>query len=146
VYLLDTNIVSTFLDRRRNSQILTRRILSQPPENLFINIVTIEEMMQGELGSINRLRHKPRVVVAYQGFEALFSALNRFQIVSYTDEIDRTYRSMTLEQKRVGTQDCRIAATAIALGMTVVTANVTDFRKIGTVVIEDWTVDSTANR
>jgi predicted nucleic acid-binding protein len=33
-------------------------------------------------------------------------------------------------------------ATAIALGMTVVTANVTDFRKIGTVGIEDWTVDS----
>jgi predicted nucleic acid-binding protein len=55
VYLLDTNIVSTFLDRRRNSQILTRRILSQPPENLFISVITIEEMMQGELGSINRL-------------------------------------------------------------------------------------------
>jgi tRNA(fMet)-specific endonuclease VapC len=142
VYLLDTNIVSTFLDRRRNSQILTRRILSQPPETLFISVTTIEEMMQGELGSINRLRHKPRVVMAYQGFEELFSALNQFQHISYTDEIDRIYRSMTLEQKRVGTQDCRIAATAIALGMTVVTANVSDFRKIGTVEIEDWTVNS----
>jgi tRNA(fMet)-specific endonuclease VapC len=141
VYLLDTNIVSTFLDQQRNSPLLTRRILKQAPETMFISIITVEEMMQGELGAINRLRHRPNIVTVYRAFEGLFDALHRFQIVSYTNEIDQIYRSMTLAQKRVGTQDCRIAATAIASGFTVVTANTSDFYKIGNVTIEDWTID-----
>jgi tRNA(fMet)-specific endonuclease VapC len=141
VYLLDTNIVSTFLDQQRNSPLLTRRILKQAPETMFISIITVEEMMQGELGAINRLRHRPNIVTVDRAFEGLFDALHRFQIVSYTNEIDQIYRSMTLAQKRVGTQDCRIAATAIASGFTVVTANTSDFYKIGNVTIEDWTID-----
>jgi tRNA(fMet)-specific endonuclease VapC len=140
VYLLDTNIVSNFLDRRRNNLTLTRKILSQPPENLFISIITIEEIMRGELGAVNHVRHKPSVVNVYRGFEDLFDALHRFQIVSYTSQVEQIYRSMTLQQKRVGTQDCRIAATAIALDYTVITANTSDFHKIGGVKVEDWTI------
>lgn len=134
MYLLDTNIISTFLDRRRNSPVLTGRILSQPPENLFVSIITVAEMMRGELGAINRLRHKPNVVQVYAAFEAL----HRFQILAYTSEVEQIDRSMTLEQKRVSTQDCRIAATAIARGFTVITANTKDFQRIGNVMIEDW--------
>jgi tRNA(fMet)-specific endonuclease VapC len=145
VYLLDTNIVSTFLDQRRNSPLLTHRILKQAPETMFISIITVEEMMQGELGAINRLRHRPNIVTVYRAFEDLFDALHRFQVISYTDAIDQIYRSMSLVQKRVGTQDCRIAATAIAGGFTVVTANTSDFYKIGNVTIEDWTIDARMN-
>ncbi len=97
--------------------------------------------MRGELGGIHRLRHKPNVVTVYRAFEGLFEALQRFQVVSYTSEIEQIYQSMSLEQKRVGTQDCRIAATAIAHGFTVVTANTSDFYKIGGVAVEDWTID-----
>ncbi len=141
MYLLDTNIISTFLDQGRNSQFLTRRILNQPPQNLFISIITVEEMMRGELGGIHRLRHRPNVVKVYRAFEGLFEALHRFQIVSYTTEIEQIYQSMSWEQKRVGTQDCRIAATAMSHGFTVVTANTSDFYKIGGVAVEDWTND-----
>ena len=41
--------------------------------------------------------------------------------------------------KRVGTQDCRIAAIARSKGYIVVTANVDDFEKIGIAQVEDWT-------
>jgi tRNA(fMet)-specific endonuclease VapC len=99
-------------------------------------------MMQGELGAVNRLRHQPNVVKAYRGLEDVFDDLHRFQVVSYTQPIDQIYQSMTTQQKRVGTQDCRIAATAVALGYTVVTANTTDFYNIGGVAVEDWTIQS----
>jgi tRNA(fMet)-specific endonuclease VapC len=141
VYLLDTNIISTALDQRRNNQFLAHRILNQSPESIFISIITVEEMMRGELGGIHRLRHKPNVVTVYRAFEGLFEALHRFQVISYTSEIEQIYQSMSLEQKRVGTQDCRIAATAIAHGFTVVTANTHDFYKIGGVAVEDWTIE-----
>jgi tRNA(fMet)-specific endonuclease VapC len=138
VYLLDTNIISTALDQRRNTPLLEHRILSQSPDSIFISIITVEEMLRGELGGIHRLRHKPHVVTVYRAFEGLFEALHRFQVVSYTSEIEQIYQSMSWEQKRVGTQDCRIAATAIALDYTVVTANKADFVKIGGVRLEDW--------
>jgi tRNA(fMet)-specific endonuclease VapC len=141
VYLLDTNIVSTLLDQRRSNQFLAHTTLKQPSDRLFISIITVEEMMRGELGGIHRLRHRPNVVTVYRAFEGLFEALHRFQIVSYTTEIEQIYQSMSWEQKRVGTQDCRIAATAMSHGFTVVTANTSDFYKIGGVAVEDWTID-----
>ncbi len=139
VYLLDTNIVSTFLDRQRNSPNLTKRILSEQPEHLFISLITIEEIMRGALGEVNRFRQKSSIINAYHEFGNLFDALHRFQILPYTDSAHQIYQAMTPEQKRVGTQDCRIAATAISLGYVVVTVNISDFYKIGGVIIEDWT-------
>lgn len=40
MYLLDTSVVSNFLDERRYYPQLTARILSQPPEEIFISIIT----------------------------------------------------------------------------------------------------------
>jgi tRNA(fMet)-specific endonuclease VapC len=140
VYLLDTNIVSLFLDRRRNNPQLTQRILSEPPEHLFISLLTVEEVMRGALASVQRVRHQPSIITAYQEFGSLLDALHVFQSVPYDREAEQIYQTMTAAQKRVGTQDCRIAATAILLGHTVVTANRMDFQKIGGVPIADWTV------
>ena len=39
MYLLDTSIVSNFLDERRYYPQLTAGILSKPPENIFISII-----------------------------------------------------------------------------------------------------------
>jgi tRNA(fMet)-specific endonuclease VapC len=139
MYLLDTSIVSNFLDERRFYPQLTESILSQPPELIFISIITVEEILQGALSSVQKTKRKPSVVVAYQYFEELFSALNQFQILSYTPEAELIYQSLTAKIKRIGTQDCRIAAIAKANKLTVVTVNVNDFIGIGLVDVEDWT-------
>jgi tRNA(fMet)-specific endonuclease VapC len=139
MYLLDTSIVSNFLDERRFYPQLTESILSQPPELIFISIITVEEILQGALSSVQKTKRKPEVAVAYQYFEELFSALNQFQILSYTPEAELIYQSLTAKIKRIGTQDCRIAAIAKANKLTVVTVNVNDFIGIGLVDVEDWT-------
>jgi tRNA(fMet)-specific endonuclease VapC len=127
------------LDKRRNNPKLTRRILSEPPERLFISLLTVEEIMRGALASINRFRQGTDVTRAYKEFGDLFAALHRFQILPYTDEAEQIYQAMNPNQKRVGTQDCRIAATALSLEFVVITANSADFQKIGMVAVEDWT-------
>jgi tRNA(fMet)-specific endonuclease VapC len=139
MYLLDTSIVSNFLDERRFYPQLTELILSQPPELIFTSIITVEEILQGALASVQKTKRKPAVAVAYQYFEELFSALNQFQILSYTPEAELIYQSLTAKIKRIGTQDCRIAAIAKANKLTVVTVNVNDFIGIGLVDVEDWT-------
>ena len=139
MYLLDTSIVSNFLDERRFYPQLTARILNQPPESIFISIITVEEILQGALASIQKAKRKPSVVAAYQYFEELFSALNKFQILDYTSEAELIYQSLPAKIKRIGTQDCRIAAIAKANKFTVVTVNVNDFVAIGLADVEDWT-------
>lgn len=139
MYLLDTSIVSNFLDERRFYPQLTAKILNQPPESIFISIITVEEILQGALASVQKTKRKPSVVVAYQYFEELFSALNRFQILDYTASAELIYQSLPAKVKRIGTQDCRIAAIAKANKFTVVTVNVNDFVAIGLADVEDWT-------
>ena len=139
MYLLDTSIVSNFLDERRYFPQLTQRILSNQPEQLFISVITVEEILQGALAAIQKAKRKSSVTTAYQYFEQLLAALCRFQILSYTVEAEHIYQSLPAKVKRIRTQDCRIAAIAGSKRYIVVTANVTDFKKIGIVDVEDWT-------
>lgn len=139
MYLLDTSVVSNFLDERRYYPQLTTRILSQPPEQIFISIITVEEMLQGALASVQKVKRKSSVTKAYQYFEDLFAALHQFQILSYTPEAESIYQSLPAQVKRIGTQDCRIAAIASASRFTVITVNVNDFVSIGIADVEDWT-------
>ena len=99
----------------------------------------MEEIIQGALASIQKMRQKSSVTDAYRYFEELFAALHYFQILPYTNEAEQIYQSLSTKAKRIGTQDCRIAAIARTKGYILVTANVADFEKIGIVQIEDWT-------
>ncbi len=139
MYLLDTSVISNFLDERRYYPQLTARILNQLPEQIFISIITVEEILQGALASIQKAKRKPSVTGAYQYFEDLFAALHRFQILSYTTEAENIYQSLPAQSKRIGTQDCRIASIASVNGFIVVTVNVNDFVSIGLTEVEDWT-------
>ena len=139
MYLLDTSVVSNFLDERRYYPQLTAKILSQPPEQVFISIITVEEMLQGALASVQKAKRESSVTKAYQYFEDLFSALHRFRILSYTPKAEAIFQSLPTKIKRIGTQDCRIAAIARAYEFTVITINVNDFVNIDLTNVEDWT-------
>ncbi len=76
MYILDTSIVSNYLDRRRNFSQLVEQILSTPPEQIFISIITVEEIIQGALASIQKMRQKSSITDAYRYFEELFAALH----------------------------------------------------------------------
>ena len=138
MYLLDTSVVSNFLDERRYYPQLTTRILNQPSEQIFISIITVEEILQGALASVQKAKRKS-FIKAYQYFQDLFSALHRFQILSYTSEAEAIYQSLPAKIKRIGTQDCRIAAIASANRFTIVTVNANDFVSIDLANVEDWT-------
>ena len=139
MYLLDTSVVSNFLDERRYYPQLTAKILSQPPTQIYISIITVEEILRGALASVQKAKRKSSITKAYQYFEDLFSALHRFQILSYTSEAEEIYQSLSAKTKRIGTQDCRIAAIARANDFTMITVNVKDFISIGLTDVEDWT-------
>ncbi len=70
------------------------------------------------------------------------NALSTFPILSYTDEAENLFLSWTPKQRRIGANDCRIAASAINANLIVVTCNQKDFSAIpglqSGVNLEDW--------
>lgn len=140
MYILDTNIVSNFLRDRSSTSRLRQRILDTSPEQLFITVITVEEILRGALNQINQVRRNTEVVNAYARFSALVNAVNEFQILPYTEEAQQIFGTLPPGILRVGRQDCRIAAIAKSRGFVIVTANVTDFEAIGLAPVEDWTL------
>lgn len=143
MFLLDTDSFSLFL---RGTEPLRTRVLSTPPEQVFISAVTVEETLRGRLQVVAEEREKHargrrnRLPDAYRGLNRLLEDLRLFAVLPYDERADACFQAIPSGVRRVGSQDCRIAAVALARGLTVVTANVRDFERIPGVRLEDWTL------
>lgn len=67
-------------------------------------------------------------------------------IIDYTPQIDALVVELRKQGLRIGTQDLRIAASALARGATIVSRNTRDFGQVPGLKIEDWSVIETAGR
>ena len=135
MFSLDTDTVNGII--RRNPQIL-RRARSVPDADQWISTIVVEEAVGGQIGQINALRSRNRLMGRESQFLAgLMRSLSTLQILPYTDEAEQLYRSWTAKQKRVGPNDCRIAASALLAGFTVITCNGKDFSALPGVIWQD---------
>lgn len=136
MYLLDTDTYSNLL---RGSALIERRLSQVPRGSVYLCAITPEEMLRGRLDAINqaRSRQESRLPIAYDFLMDLLRELNRASVLRYDDDAAQTYSNFSASVRRAGSQDCRIAAVALANNFTVVTSNTAHFAKIG-VVTEDW--------
>ncbi len=74
----------------------------------------------------------------YDGLARLIRDLAEFQILPFDEPAAILFGQFPSSVKRLGSQDCRIAASAVAYNMTVVTAD-KDFSGIPGVTWEDRT-------
>ena len=128
-YLLDTNVVS-YIVRQPHSR-LARRIASLKPDNFAISVVVAAELQYGaqKRGS-KRLTNQ---------LEAVLSAI---KVLPLEPPADRHYGTIRAELERsgqpIGQNDLLIAAHARALGATLITNNLREFRRIPSLIVEDW--------
>ncbi len=136
MFSLDTDTVNGII--RRNPHIL-RRVRSVLNADQWISTIVVEEIVGGQIGRINALRSRNRPVERESQFLAdLIRSLSTLQILPYTDEAEQLYQSWIAKQKRVGPNDCRIAASAILAGFTAITCNGKGFSTIPGVPWQDW--------
>ncbi|MEN8129279.1 MAG: type II toxin-antitoxin system VapC family toxin [Pseudomonadota bacterium] len=128
-YLLDTNILSELV--RRPQGVVAVRIAHEGEESICTSIVVTSELRFGaaKLGS-ERLTTQ---------VERILSAL---EILPLEEPADRRYGELRtyLEQQgtTIGPNDMLIAAHALSLDLTVVTANVSEFLRIPELNVENW--------
>jgi len=131
-YLLDTNILSDVI--RRPDGRVSEHIRRVGEAVICTSVVVAGELRYGaaKLGS-------PRLTERVEGI------LERIEVAPLTGATDAVYGDMRAQLERIGqvigANDLWIAAHALALGCTVVTANEREFARIEGITLENWLAD-----
>jgi tRNA(fMet)-specific endonuclease VapC len=130
-YLLDTDILS-YVARESHAGLLDRMRLVAP-QDLTISVITRAEVEFG-------LRsHPPRRLT----LERMTALLHEIVTLALPEHAATHHCSLRLALQRAGTpigaNDQWIAAHALALGLTVVTNNDREFRRVPGLKVENWT-------
>ena len=128
-YMLDTNAVSQMV--RRPDSALAQRVAALEPDSVAISVIVAAELRYGaERRGSARLTGQ---------LEAVLSAID---VLPLQEPADRHYGAIRSDLERIGLpigrNDLLIAAHARAVGATLVTNNVDEFRRVPSLVIEDW--------
>jgi tRNA(fMet)-specific endonuclease VapC len=130
MYLLDTNACIRILNNS-SSALITRLREHQPDEIALCSIVKSELLYGAQRSS--RIAENLRVLDRF--FEPFYS-------FPFDDSCVQTSGRIRSELERAGTPigpyDLLIAATAVANGRTLITANTREFSRIAGLTIENW--------
>lgn len=138
-YSFDSDTVNGIV---KGNERLLRRLRAVPLTDRWVCTIVVEEVLGKQISHINTLRSQRRPFGRESRFLAdLVAVLSAFQILPYTDEAEALYQSWPAKQKRIGPNDCRIAASALTSGLTVITGNGKDFSLIPGLAWQDWSRD-----
>ena len=136
-WLLDTDHV-TLLERGHPP--LQERLVAISPDSIAVSVVTMEESIRGRLAVLARRSAGERRVRAYSRFIATVQLFGTIRVLPFTMACEELFQELRSSRLRVGSQDLRIAATALVHEMRVVTRNRKDFGRVPGLALEDWSV------
>jgi tRNA(fMet)-specific endonuclease VapC len=140
LYLLDTDHL-TLLERGTAEGFLIKQRLSAfSPDDYGISIVTYLEQTKGWMAQAANAKTPDQEVRAFQFLHQNLRVCTSFAIWEYTPIAAHLCEQFREQKIRVGTQDLRIAAIALANNATLLTRNTRHFARIPSLLFEDWTV------
>lgn len=129
-YLLDTNFCIRVLRDRPAS---LRRRFNDEAEGLCLSTIVLTELLVGAFKSAQPERNRREV----ESFAARLDVLPfDAEAADHAAEIRATLEK---EGRKIGGYDVLIAGQARSRGLTVVTANLREFRRVKGLLVENWT-------
>jgi tRNA(fMet)-specific endonuclease VapC len=129
-FMLDTNTCIELI-RYQNKRVL-RRMKRRSPDDICVSSVTLSELEYGVAKSANPEKNRL----------ALAEFMTPLAIVPYNDTVAPVYGRLRAELEQAGTPigplDTMIAAHALSLGLTVVTGNEREFRRVAGLKVQNW--------
>jgi tRNA(fMet)-specific endonuclease VapC len=137
---LDTDHVTIlrYADNPRCARLAERMRTSG--EEFCIPVICVEEQMRGWLAEINRHRNLHDQVIAYEQLAGLFRFFARWEIVSIDAAAADLFEDLRRRRIRIGTMDLKIAAIAVSQSALLLSANLSDFRQVPGLRVENWLV------
>jgi tRNA(fMet)-specific endonuclease VapC len=131
-YMLDTDTCSYIMKRKYDA--LLQRLVKVPVNDVCISVITKSELLFGVEISPRRRQD-----------EAALAAFLRYpEVLDFPDEACGHYAKIRADLKAhgtmIGANDLLIAAHARSLGLTLITNNTREFRRVRGLSIENWAV------
>jgi tRNA(fMet)-specific endonuclease VapC len=137
--LLDTDHISLAL---RGNTAIVDRLMHLKPSQWAVSVVSIQEIFNGWITSLNDPRYQDRQVELYTRLWKSNEFFQGAQVLNFDTAADQIYQQLRqsyprLDKRRLE-KDVKIAAIAIANQATVITRNRRDFEQVPGLQIEDW--------
>ena len=116
------------------------RLSAVPEEEIVTCIVVYEEQMRGWMAEIARIQTGTGFIVPYDSLAITLSIYCAMTALPFDERAATQFDDLKRQRIRVGTQDLKIAAIALANGATVITRNTQDFARVPNLKFEDWSV------
>lgn len=128
-YLLDTNIVIYVIKKR---PIKALEFFNKHASRMAISSITLSELIYGA--------EKSQQIE--KNLEAIEDFISHLEVLPYDSKASLHYGKIksTLEKKGtiIGENDIHIAAHAISQGLTLVTNNLKEFKRVPNLALENW--------
>jgi tRNA(fMet)-specific endonuclease VapC len=136
---LDTNLVTVVIDGARHPlyERLARR-LDEVPGGPVVTIVSFQESMKGWLAYCSKARTPEQYIEATRKLHIALDFYADIEILDFDADAAAVFKKLDKAKLKVGTMDLRIAAIVLANGGTLLSANLSDFRKLPGLAVEDW--------
>ena len=132
-YMLDTNVCIHAI--KKKSWTVIANILRHDPDELCISAITYAELMHG----VEKSQEPKRNRIALTLF---LSSITILEFDSYAaEEYGKVRAELEKNGTPIGPMDTLIAGHARAEGMTLVTNNTREFRRVEELDVEDWATE-----
>lgn len=135
--VLDTDHLSELEVRSPAGQRLLTR-LGRAREDTVITAVTCEEQLRGWLAEIKRHTRPRAQIAAYARLIRTVESHARWPVLLLDEESATIFESLEKMRVRIGTNDLKIAAIALAHDAKLLTRNTRDFAKVPGLKFENW--------
>lgn len=134
-YTLDTDTTTLLL--RGHAEVCAHAAAIEA-EQLSVTIITVEEILTGWYSQIRRAKNDAQTLRAYAALQQAVEFLGRVRILPMDQEALEQFHTFRKGKYRIGSNDLRMAAIAKRHGVTLITCNLSDFKRLPGVKLEDW--------
>jgi tRNA(fMet)-specific endonuclease VapC len=118
---------------------LLARLREASSSEICTTIVNFEEQMRGWLAVIGRFRRAQQEVTAYRQLHALLSFFAEVSVLDFDGTAAEQFMQLRRSRVRIGSMDLKIASIALSRRAILLSRNLSDFRRVPGLQVEDWT-------
>ena len=137
LFLLDTDHVSLY---QRGHPRLIRNLLLHLNDQLAVSVITVEEQLAGWRSELSRARDNARRADFYARMAQATESLASWRVIPFSLTAMTRHADLMRQRLNVGSNDLKIAASALEVGAVVVTRNARDFGRVPGLPQQDWSV------